>query len=439
MSSIRPPRDLDPSRLETAYPFSVLAPQSWAMATGEGVGVAVIDTGIDGALPDFADENGDSRVVAAVVTNPDAKTAADTYGHGTHVAGIIAGDSGRRDVVDPAWAKYIGIAPRANLIAIKASDDEGRGTILDAIYGLQFAVDHKDEFNIRVVNLSLSSTVAESYKTDPLDAAVESAYFHGILVVAAAGNRGAAADATAYAPANDPFALSVGAVDDQGTAERTDDATAEWSSAGVTQDGFAKPEIAAPGAHMVSTLARRQRVRRDVPELRGRQRVHPPRRHLDGGAGGVGGRGAAVPAASGLDARAGQGDAGRDRPRRLRRDRRGQRRGRTRRGTSRDGRRREHRAEHADRRDDRRDRLHAVELGSLQLGPFELGRRRMGPLELGLHVRGLAGRRARDDALELGRRGLAGPMGVLMQRASWVVSVTGGPAGHPHELLRDGH
>ena len=91
----------------------------------------------------------------------------------------------------------------------------------------------------------------------------------------------------------------------------------------------------------------------------------------------------------------------------------------TRRGTSRDGRRREHRAEHADRRDDRRDRLHALELGPLQLGPFELGRRRLGPLELGLHVRGLARRRARDDALELGRRGLAGPMGVLMQRASW--------------------
>ena len=156
---------------------------------------------------------------------------------------------------DPIAGRYVGIAPDANLIAIKASDDAGRGTILDAIYGLQFAVDHKDDYNIRVVNLSLSSTIAQSYRTDPLDAAVESAYFHGILVVAAAGNRGAADDATDYSPGNDPFALSVGAVDDQGTEARGDDTVTDWSSAGPTQDGFAKPEIAAPGAHIVSTLA----------------------------------------------------------------------------------------------------------------------------------------------------------------------------------------
>ncbi len=244
----------DGSGLATAYPYSVLAPQSWGSATGKGVGVAVIDTGIDGGLPDFADGQGSSRVVASVVTNPDAATAADTYGHGTHVAGIIAGDGTRRD--DPVAGKYVGIAPLANLVAIKASDDAGRGTILDAIYGLQFAVDHRAEYNIRVVNLSLSSTTAESYRTDPLDAAVESAYFHGILVVAAAGNRGDAQDATSYAPGNDPFALSVGAVDDQGTAARGDDAFTSWSSTGVTQDGFRKPDIAAPGAHIVSTLAR---------------------------------------------------------------------------------------------------------------------------------------------------------------------------------------
>jgi serine protease AprX len=244
------------SRLGTAYPYSVLAPQAWRSATGAGVGVAVIDTGIDGALPDFDGRDGTSRVVASAVTNPNATAVADTYGHGTHVAGIIAGDGTRRDPNDPAAGKYVGIAPEANLISIKIDDDEGRATVLDAIYGLQFVVDHKDDYGIRIVNLSLESTVAQPYLTDPLDAAVESAYFHGILVVAAAGNRGPTADAADYAPGNDPFALSVGAVDDQGTETRSDDVYTEWSSAGTTQDGFHKPEIAAPGAHIVSTLAR---------------------------------------------------------------------------------------------------------------------------------------------------------------------------------------
>ena len=97
--------------------------------------------------------------------------------------------------------------------------------------------------------------MAESYRTDPLDAAVEAAYFSGIVVVAAVGNRGAAADAAWYAPGNDPFAISVGAVDDHGTAVRSDDSYTAWSTLGTTQDGFAKPDIAAPGAHIVSTLA----------------------------------------------------------------------------------------------------------------------------------------------------------------------------------------
>jgi serine protease AprX len=241
--------------LATAYPYSVLAPQSWALATGAGVGVAVIDTGIDGGLPDFADANGASRVIASAVTDASATTPADTYGHGTHVAGIIAGNGRNRAPDDPLAGRYVGIAPDANLISVKAGTDDGGATILDAIYGLQFVVEHKDDYNIRIVNLSLESTVADSYRTDPLDAAVESAYLHGILVVAAAGNHGATEGAADYAPGNDPFALSVGAVDDQGTPRRGDDVFADWSSVGRTQDGFAKPEIGAPGAHIVSTLA----------------------------------------------------------------------------------------------------------------------------------------------------------------------------------------
>jgi serine protease AprX len=248
---------IDTTNLATSYPDSVRVPKAWNTATGEGVGVAVIDSGIAGTLPDFreSDTNSTSRVVATVATNPYATNDNDVYGHGTHVAGIIAGNGNNRPTTDALDGNYVGIAPEANLISIKIADDKGDATVLDAIYGLQFAVDNKDTYNIRVVNLSLESSVAQSYKTDPLDAAAESAWLHGIVVVAAAGNRGSASDAVKYAPGNDPYVISVGAVDDQGTKNTLDDTLADWSSRGTTQDGYAKPDILAPGAHIVSNLA----------------------------------------------------------------------------------------------------------------------------------------------------------------------------------------
>jgi serine protease AprX len=252
------PQAIDPNMVVTSYNESLASEKVWnRTATGKGVGVAVIDTGIAGNLPDFrvSASNSASRVVATAATNPYAKNDDDEYGHGTHVAGIIAGNSNNRPSSDPLRGKYVGVAPDANLISIKASDDDGGATVLDAIYGLQFAVDNKAAYNIRVVNLSLESTQAQSYKTDPLDAAVEAAWFSGIVVVAAAGNRGGDSDAVSYAPGNDPFVISVGGVDDQGTKNNTDDELASWSSRGRTQDGFAKPEVTAPGAHIVSLLS----------------------------------------------------------------------------------------------------------------------------------------------------------------------------------------
>jgi serine protease AprX len=240
-------------QLVSSYPGAVQAPDAWSGATGKGVGVAVIDTGIDGSRPDFKNATGGSRVIGSAVVNPLATSATDTYGHGTHVAGIIAGDGTKRDS-GSMNGKYIGIAPGANLVSVKIADDNGEATVLDAIYGLQFAVDHESDYNIRVVNLSLESTVAESYTTDPLDAAVEAAWFNGIVVVAAAGNRGSDPDAVSHAPGNDPYAITVGATDDQGTVSRSDDTLAPWSSRGVTQDGFTKPDVTAPGSHMVSTV-----------------------------------------------------------------------------------------------------------------------------------------------------------------------------------------
>ena len=162
----------------------------------------------------------------------------------------------------------MGVAPAANLISIKASDDEGNATVLDVIAGIQFAVDHKAEYNIRVLNLSLESSATESYKTDPLDAAVEAAWFKGIFVVAAAGNRGPGGDAVSHAPGNDPYVVTVGAVDDKGTKEIADDEPTSWSSRGTTQDGFAKPDIYAPGAKIVSNLAPGSKYTRAVRRLR---------------------------------------------------------------------------------------------------------------------------------------------------------------------------
>ena len=248
---------VDPGRLVTSYNESIRSDNAWnAGYTGKGVGVAVIDTGIQGSLPDFRVSQSDatSRVIASAVTNPAATTAADTFGHGTHIAGLIAGNGTNLPAGDPNYGKYAGVAPDANLISIKASDDAGNASVLDVIDGLQFVIDKKADYNIRVVNLSLKSTVAESYKTDPLDAAVEAAWNSGIVVVAAAGNGGNSADAVNYAPANDPFIITVGGVDDKGTDSISDDALASWSSRGTTQDGFSKPDVVAPGARLVSTI-----------------------------------------------------------------------------------------------------------------------------------------------------------------------------------------
>jgi serine protease AprX len=248
-----------PGALATAFVQSTRADKAWADprydATGAGVGVAVIDTGVDGGLADFRRSDGGSRVIASAVVNPAATTADDLYGHGTHVAGLLAGDGRRLDPADSLYNRYIGTAPDANIVSIKVSDDDGNASVMDVIDGLQFAVDFKDVYGIRVVNLSLSSTQPRSYRTDPLDAAAEAAWFSGLVVVTAAGNRGDASDAVSYPPANDPYVLSVGGVDDQGTKATNDDAVVSWSSRGVTQDGFAKPDLVAPAAHMVAPLA----------------------------------------------------------------------------------------------------------------------------------------------------------------------------------------
>jgi serine protease AprX len=242
-------------QLQTTYDQTLGVTRLWKFGvTGTGVGVAVIDTGIDGSLSDFSSAGGGhSRVIVSAVDNPKATSATDGYGHGTDVAGIIAGNGNNR--ADALRGQYVGVAPNANLVSIKVADETGATTVLDVIYGLQFAVEHQAQYNIRVLNLSLNASTPQSYKTDPLDAAVEATWLHGIVVVVAAGNRGSASDAVQYSPANDPYVITVGGVDGNGTADPSDDAVASWSSRGTTQDGLQKPDVYAPGAHIVSVLA----------------------------------------------------------------------------------------------------------------------------------------------------------------------------------------
>ena len=244
------------ARLAQPMVNAVEADKAWWRATGRGVGVAVIDTGVAGDVQDFQRmSDGSSRVIASAVTNPCAKDANDHYGHGTHVAGLIAGNSLNYPTGQNSYGRYMGVAPRANIVSVKVSDDDGNTTVLDVINGIQFAVDNKTSLGIRVLNLSLASTVAESYRTDPLDAAVEQAWFSGLVVVAAAGNEGATQDGVTFAPANDPWVVTVGALDDKATWMRGDDSLATWSSRGLTQDGVRKPDVLAPGVGLVSTLA----------------------------------------------------------------------------------------------------------------------------------------------------------------------------------------
>ncbi|HEX2231947.1 MAG TPA: S8 family serine peptidase [Thermoleophilaceae bacterium] len=268
-------RSTDPlqavDRVKGAELHSVDADEAWQRATGKGVGVAVIDTGIADQMPEFRRyvHRTSSRVVATAVTNPCALTDTDSYGHGTHVAGLIGGNSLMLDPSDPAYGTRMGVAPEANLVSVKVADEDGNATVLDVIAGLQFVVEYRKAFNIRVANLSLAAAEPESYRLDPLDAAVEQAWFAGVVVVAAAGNGGDAPDAVHYAPGNDPFAIAAGAVNDRNTRATEDDLLATWSSRGVTQDGFHKPDVLAPGTSLAAPVPVGSDLTEECPDCTG--------------------------------------------------------------------------------------------------------------------------------------------------------------------------
>ena len=223
--------------------------------TGAGVGVAVIDSGITAWHDDLgasATSKSGQRVTAFVdfVNNRTAKY--DDWGHGTHVAGIIAGSG------YDSYGQRAGIAPGASIVALKALDNEGKGRISNIIAALDWVVTNRAQYNIRVVNMSLGAGVFESYHTDPLTLAAKRAVDAGIVVVAAAGNMGKALNGQPQygaisAPGNAPWVLTVGASSTKGTTDRRDDKMARYSSRGPTMIDFgAKPDLVAPGTGTVS-------------------------------------------------------------------------------------------------------------------------------------------------------------------------------------------
>src|SRR5712691_2699138 len=221
---------------------------------GTGIGVAVIDSGIDSMseTQDLYGSNGKTRILY----NQDFVGGGtdDYYGHGEHVAGIIAG-SGRDSSY--SWVDtrmFKGIAPNANLINLRVLDQNGQGTDSGVISAIQVAINLQNKLHIRVMNLSLGRQVFESYTLDPLCQAVEAAWKKGIVVVAAAGNygrdnsMGTEGYATITAPGNDPYVITVGAMKTQGSPLRSNSLIASYSSKGPTLlDHVVKPDIVAPG------------------------------------------------------------------------------------------------------------------------------------------------------------------------------------------------
>ena len=225
----------------------IAAPQAWAAGgTGQGVDVALIDTGVS----PVQGLNGSNKVLLGPdlsFDSQDTSTAlVDNFGHGTAMAGIIAGNDGTS-------GGFQGVAPSARIVSVKVGARDGSVDVSQIIAGIDWTVQHAHDsgVNIRVINLSLGTSSTQSYLTDPLTHAAENAWRHGIAVVVAAGNDGSSTNLVAD-PATDPYLIAVGAEDPVGTIASNDDMVPSFSSRGT---GSRHADLVAPGASIVSLLA----------------------------------------------------------------------------------------------------------------------------------------------------------------------------------------
>jgi serine protease AprX len=225
------------------WPWATGAPVDWLMQSPNAGTIAVVDSGIDTTrTADFG-----SRVLGQVnMTSLSGNSPGDGYGHGTFVASIAAG----------AAPGYAGAAPKAKLLSIDVMNDQGQATVADVIKAADWILANKTLYNIKVANFSLHAVNKASVLFDPLDQAVEKLWLNGVVVVAAAGNYGTGATPSGvnFAPGNDPFVITVGATDIGTNVGTGDDTNAPFSAYGYTPDGFAKPDIAAPGRYMIGAV-----------------------------------------------------------------------------------------------------------------------------------------------------------------------------------------
>jgi serine protease AprX len=226
----------------------------WSSTAGRGVGVALVDTGV-ADTPDLR--------APRLVRAPDFSgegDGIDHYGHGTFMAGLIAGDG---TASAHSTVHHMGVAPGATLISVKVAGRDGSTTIGHVIAGIGWVVTHVDQYHIGVLNLSFGVDAPMPYTANPLSAAVEAAWASGITVVVSAGNNGT----KVTSPGTDPYVLTVGAVNTGGTASTSDDFVPTWSGHEVFRH-YSKPNVAAPGVSVISLRAPGSTVDKGHPSAR---------------------------------------------------------------------------------------------------------------------------------------------------------------------------
>ena len=257
---------------DTFFPTLVRANLAHEMGlTGYGVTVAIIDTGIRDLTEIKEDTSEDKRSLTIVdVTTTDKKkddklNHSDDNGHGTHLASIITNSSRSYDADGDQTGSYNGIAPDAGLVIVKAFDKQGQASYTDVLKAIDYVIVNKDVLDIKVLNLSFSTTPSSYYWNDPLNIALMKAWDAGITVIAAAGNTGPEA-MTIGVPGNTPYIITVGAVSDNYTPDNlNDDFVTSFSSAGPTYEGFIKPDLVAPGGHVQGLMYDKTYIRENFP------------------------------------------------------------------------------------------------------------------------------------------------------------------------------